>query len=102
MVISKAAPFATVVRVDVAHRAAALEALNTPADTVVAPVYVLAPDNIAVPAADLVNATEPAKIGDALTVIPVVGLKVNPLVLVNLPLPVIDPSVTITAPTESV
>ena len=63
--------------------------------------YVLPPDNVAVPAPDLVNVTEPAKIGDALTDIPVAGLKVNPFVLVNVPLPVIDPSVTVTAPTES-
>jgi len=57
---------------------------------------------VAVPNPDLVNATEPAKIGDALTDISVVGLKVNPLVLVNVPPPVIDPSVTVTAPTVSV
>ena len=62
----------------------------------------LAPDKVAVPAPDLVNVTEPAKIGDALTDFPVVGSKVNPLVLVNVPLPVIDPSVTVMAPTVSV
>ena len=51
----------------------------------------MSPVNTAVPNSDLVNATAPAKIGDAPTDIPVVGLKVNPLVLVNVPLPVIDP-----------
>jgi len=62
---------------------------------------VFRPDNVKVPAPDLVNATEPANIGDTLTDTPVVGLIVNPLVLVNVPLPVIDPSVNVTAPTES-
>ena len=38
VVISKAAPFATVVPEDVAPSAAALEAFNTPADIVVDPV----------------------------------------------------------------
>ena len=58
------------------------------------------PDNVRIPDPDLFNATEPAKIGDALTDTEV-GLTVNPLVLVNVPLPVIDPSVNVTAPTES-
>lgn len=60
------------------------------------------PDSVTVPAPDLVRATDPAKIAEALTEIFVVGLKVNPLVLVSVPDPVIDPSVTVTAPTESV
>jgi len=64
---------------------------------------VLVPDKVAVPAPDLINVIPvPAKTADELTDTPVVGLKVNPLVLVNVPLPVIDPSVTVTAPTVSV
>ena len=62
----------------------------------------LAPDNVAVPAPDFVSPTDPAKIGATLTDTPVVGFNVNPLVLVNVPDPVMDPSVKVTAPTVSV
>ena len=54
VVICKAAPLATVVPELTSPRAAALDAVKAPAETVVRPVYVLTPDKINVPVPALV------------------------------------------------
>jgi hypothetical protein len=76
---SSRAPLVTLVPAAVVPSAVAFWILTTPALIVVAPVYVLAPDRISVPAPLLVNVPAPPSTSE-IVLLPLALLAVNPVV----------------------
>lgn len=99
---SNVAPLATVVPLATSPKPAALVIANVPAETVVAPVYVLMPDKVRTPAPDFAKAPvpliAPEKVWASLR------LKAKVLLLVMLPvmLPLVLPAPTCKVPAEIV